>query len=98
MQRLEGKHVSFQYQATGERDGSRWKVTAELVLPGAGTQFLRTYVERRQATVVERVALQPIFDVCVIDIGYNIGGGIQESSRCGGSKIWLEGGSMDSNG
>ena len=34
-------------------------------------------MERRQATVVERVALQPIFDVCVIDIGYDIGGGIQ---------------------
>ena len=54
-----------------------WQVTTEAVLQGTGTQLLRTYVERRQATVVERVALQPIFDVCVIDIGYDIGGGIQ---------------------
>ena len=37
--------------------------------------MLRTYVDRRQATVAEWVALWPIFGVCVREMG-NEGGGI----------------------
>ena len=46
------------------------QVTAETVLQGAKTQSLRTYVKKRQATVVEWVAIRPIFDVCARDMGY----------------------------
>ena len=58
MKRLEGAHVSFlrqvtQKQATGHRDGYWRQVTAESVLQGAGTQSLRIYVDRQQATVAE---------------------------------------------
>ena len=37
--------------------------------------MLRTYLDRRQETVAEWVALWPIFDVCVREMG-NEGGGI----------------------
>ena len=79
MYRLEGAHLIFLRQVTQKqerqrRDGSRHKVTEEAVLQGAGTQSLRTYVDRRQATVAEWVALRPIFDVSVRETGYEGGG------------------------
>ena len=79
MQRLEGAHVSFlrqvtQKQATQRRDGSWRQMTAEAVLQGAGTQSLRTYVDRRQATVADWLALRPIFDIFARETGYERGG------------------------
>ena len=75
MQRLEGAHVIFLHQitrkqATWPRDGSWRKVTAGAFLQGAGSQLLRTYVDRRQAKVVEWVALWPIFDVRARETDY----------------------------
>ena len=79
MQRLEGAHMSFLQQvkhkkATHKRDGSWRMVTAEAVLKGAGTQLLRTYVDRRQVTVEEWVAIWTIFDGCAREMGYEEGG------------------------
>ena len=61
-------------KATRLRDESWRKVTAETFLQGAGTQPLQTYVDMIQATVVEWVALRPVFDVCVRGTGYEGGG------------------------
>ena len=44
------------------------------VLQGSGTQTLQTYVDRRQATVEEWVALRAIFDVCTRETVYEGGG------------------------
>ena len=35
-----------------------------------GTQLAMTYIGRKQANVVQRVALRPIFEVCVVEKGY----------------------------
>ena len=68
-QRILGAHVSFlrqitHKQASWQRDGYWRQMKAEEVLQGAGTQMLRNYVARRQATVAEWVTTIPIFDVC----------------------------------
>ena len=60
------------------KDGSWRKVAADRVLQGAGTQPLHTHLYRRQATVVEWVALPPIFKVCARDTGYEGWGKLQE--------------------
>ena len=78
-QRLEVAHVSFLRQvtckqATRQRDGSWRQVPAEEVLQVVSTQTIRTYWERRQATVAEWVATRPIFDVCAQETGYEGGG------------------------
>ena len=52
------------------RDSSRRKVAGNKVLQGAGAQPLQTYLDRRQATVEEWVALRRIFDVCSRYMGY----------------------------
>ena len=44
------------------------------VFQGEGTHPLWTYVDRRQATVAEWVALRPILGVFARDIGYEGGG------------------------
>ena len=52
------------------KDGSWLKLTADRVLQRLVTQPLQTYLDRRQATVLEWVALQPIFEVCTRETGY----------------------------
>ena len=74
MQRLEGVPLGFLRQvkklkAKRLRDSSRRKVAVDIVLQGVGTQPLQTYLDRRQATVAEWVALWTIFDVCVRETG-----------------------------
>ena len=39
---------------------------------------LREYIERRQATVAEWVALRPVFEVCAKETGFEGGGRAQE--------------------
>ena len=79
MQSLEGLHVSFfqkvtQKQATWQRDKYWRQGMAEAVLQGEGTQLLQTYVDIRQARVMEWVPLRPILDVCARETGYEGGG------------------------
>ena len=55
--KLEGLHVGFLRQITGQRlvlqEDRTWRqVAAETVLDKAGTQYLGTYINMRQATVV----------------------------------------------
>ena len=78
-QRLEGVYVGLLQPVTKSkskrlRDGSWRKAAAKKFLQGAGTHLLRTYLDRRQVTVAEWVALRPIFDVCVRDTRYDDGG------------------------
>ena len=44
------------------------------MLQAAGTKPLRDYINKRQATVAEWVALQPIFEVCAKEKGLREGG------------------------
>ena len=78
-QRLDGVHVGFLRQvkilkAKRLRDGSWRKAAANKVLRGAETQLIQTYLDRRQVTVADWVALRPIFGVCARETGY-VGGG-----------------------
>ena len=61
------------------QEGGTWRqVAAEMVLEKAGTQSLGTYIERRQATMAEWVALRPILEVCDRETGYEGGGRLRE--------------------
>ena len=55
------------------RYGSWRRVMENIVLQGAGTKPIQTYVDRRQATVSEWVALRNIFDDFARETGYEGG-------------------------
>ena len=59
------------------RDRSCWKAASKIVLQGAETQPIQTYLDRRQATVSEWVALRPRFNVCARETGYEGGGNLR---------------------
>ena len=56
------------------RDGTWDTPGAEVVQEAAGTQSARTYIDRRQATLDQWVALHPLFGVCTRETGYEGGG------------------------
>ena len=65
---LEGVHLVFLWQIMGQKvvrreDGTWWKVAAYKVLEKAVTQSLGTYIDRRQVTLAEWVALRPKLEV-----------------------------------
>ena len=67
--RLEEVYMGFLRQVTKSkekrlRDRLWWKAASNKVIQGVETQPLQTYLNRRQVTVTEWVALRPIFDVC----------------------------------
>ena len=45
---------------------------------GSRTHAIQNYLDKRQATVAEWVALRSIFEVCVRDMGYTGGGKVRE--------------------
>ena len=53
-------------------------MASETVIEKAVTKPLVTYIDRRQATVEEWVALRPILKVCDREIGYEGRGRLQE--------------------
>ena len=55
-------------------DGTWETPGAEVIREAAGTQSDRTYIEQRQATEVQWVALRPLFEVCARETGYEVGG------------------------
>ena len=66
--KLEGVHVVFLIQVTGQMDKRHrhgiWRsAAAASVLREAGTYTLGTYIDKLQATVAELVALRPIIEV-----------------------------------
>ena len=74
-QKLEGVHVGFLIQVSNSkanrlREGLWRKVETKTVLQGARTQPLQTYLGMRQETVLDCVALRPIFQ-CMYK-GYGI--------------------------
>ena len=61
----------------------------EKVLKEEITQYLGAYIEKRQASVEEWVALRPILEVCDKETGYKVRGGAlveenddQEADEC----------------
>ena len=75
LNKLDGVHVGFQQQETGMKarrlgDKTWTKEGPERVLQTAGTEPLQDYMNKRQATVAEWVALCPIFEVCAKETGY----------------------------
>ena len=81
--KLDIVHVGFLRQVKrtkvkSQKDISWWKVASERVLQGAGTQPLKTYIDRRQVTVAEWVALRRIFEVYVKETSYEGGGRLRE--------------------
>ena len=48
------------------------------MLQAAGTKLLKEYINKRQGTVAEWVALWKIFEVCAKDTGYEGGGKLRE--------------------
>ena len=77
--KLEGVHIGFLRQvpdnkAKRQMDGTWRSVAAKRVLKEAVTQTLGTYIDKRQMTVAEWVALRPIIEICDRETGYKGGG------------------------
>ena len=53
-------------------------MAADRVLKKEGIQSLGDYIDRRQETVAEWVALRPILEVCDKETGYEGGGMLRE--------------------
>ena len=51
-----------------------WKVAANKLPQGSGTQLIQTYLDIRQATVAEWMAIRHIFDVCAMETVHKRGG------------------------
>ena len=71
---LEGVHMFFLRHVTGmkaQRLGDEtWKKEGpERLIQAARTKPLREYIDKRQATIVEWVALWQIFEVCEKETG-----------------------------
>ena len=83
LKKIEGVHVGFLQQMTGmkaQRLGDViWKKEGQdRVLQAAVTELLREYINKRQETVAEWVALRPIFKVCAKYLGYAGEGKLRE--------------------
>ena len=83
--RVEGIHKKFLQMITEKRDkhlgDGEWETPgAEGIQEVAGTHPDMIYIERRQATVAQWVALRPLFEVCAKDTGYE--GGVRRR------KVW----------
>ena len=72
--KLKGVHVGLLQQETwmkSRRLGEEtWtKEGTDRVIQVAGTKLLLEYIDKRQSTVAEWVALRPIFEVCAKETG-----------------------------
>ena len=81
--KLEGVHVGILRNITGQREkkqrGGTWRnEAAAKVLKEAGTHSLGAYIDKRQASMAEWVALRPILEICGKGNGYEGGGRRQE--------------------
>ena len=65
-------------KAKRQRDGTWRSESAAKVLTELGTQTLGAYIDKRQATVTEWVALRPIIDIYHKETGYEGGGRRQD--------------------
>ena len=67
--RIEGKHTEFLKIIMGKiakqlGDGTWETPGVEGIREAVGTESARIYIERRQSTVAQWVALRPLFEVC----------------------------------
>ena len=81
--KLEDIHVGLlmritRNRAVRQKDRTWRKVSAATVLEKSGTQPLGAYIDRRQATLAEWVALRPILEVCDKEKAYKRGRRRQE--------------------
>ena len=82
--RVEGTHTEFLRLITGKRarrlgDGT-WEIPGtEGVREASVIQSMRIYIEQRQATVGQWVALRPLFEVCERETGFKGGGRRREA-------------------
>ena len=70
--RIDGMLTEFLRMITGKRtkklgDGTWERPGVEGIQEAAGTQSARIYIERRQATVEQWVAIHTLFEVCARD-------------------------------
>ena len=84
VKRVEGAHTGFLQLVTGMRarrlGDTKWETPGEEgVQEAVGTQLARNYIERRQATVAQWVALRPLFEVCARETWYAGGGSRREA-------------------
>ena len=71
--------MGFLRQMTGKKENRQrdrtWRSEAAAkVIKESGTQTMGAYIDKRQVTVAEWVALRPIIDICDRDTGYEGGG------------------------
>ena len=83
LNKLEGVHVGLLRQVMGMKarslgDKTWTKEGTGRVLQAAGTKSLREYIDKRQATVAEWVALRPISEFCAKETRYVGGGKLRE--------------------
>ena len=81
---VEGIHTGFLCQTTGKpvrrlRYGTQETPGEEGVQEAAGTQLAGIYIDSRQATLAQWVALHPLSEVCTRDTGYEGGGKRREA-------------------
>ena len=74
VKRIEGTYTELLQLITGKKarqlgDGTRETQGAEIVREAAGTQSDRIYIEQRQATVAQWVALRPLCEICEGETG-----------------------------
>ena len=67
--------MGFLRQVTGQKtqligEYSWWRVAEERMLQAAGKKTFKTYIDKRQTTVAEWVALHHIFKVYAKEISY----------------------------
>ena len=72
---IEGTHTEFLQMITVERekrlrDGTWYIPGSEGIQEAVGINWARIYIEQRQATVAQWVALHPLFEVCARETGY----------------------------
>ena len=77
--RIEGTHTEFLQMITGKIEDQLgygiWETFGEEgIREAAGTQSARIYIDRRQATLAQWVALHPLFELCARETGYEGGG------------------------
>ena len=78
-QNLEGMHVGFLRKMTDQkekrqRNGTCRSEAAAKVIKEARTHTLGAHIDKRQATLVDYVALRPILEICDRDTVYEGGG------------------------
>ena len=66
------------HKSKKKKDGTWISVSAARVIKEAINQTLGAYIDKRQVTVAEWVALRPVLEICDRETGYKVEGGGSE--------------------